>query len=771
MKRLIRKKKPRIFLLLLALLAGGACYSALNMGFWLEDSYTFREMSRNYEASELFFRQVDTILEHKIHGQQNTKLFEEDGEFAQDREIDIQSFGDSYYSVRDMNTTYLLGDLLKFNENGGREKLHEAITSAMEQQSQSGREAGEILDEQAQSLETILPVTGISLSECARWYSDPADYVLDSYLKLDEISGLIYERYLEYTNEQDESWLADAPCNLLYYIENTATGEIYTNTSADSLDTAKERIQRKEDFVQLYEGERSFNIMVADQENILNQDAADWFMQERFVNANEKILLAVDTAYPVSDELRLYADIFAKRETLVWLLLAIFLICSVLAAVGLILIVAGTAKGGAPASSVEALLDRLPTEIAGGVYAVAGLLFALFFSTFMTSPSMMYTKQRILVSAGVALAYLVALSASCNLMKRIGTRTLWENSVCIMLVRIWRQVTSARAASGQLLFFFIIFAILNFLFLSVGSAGILLMVIMDMVVLLYLLRDMAGKQSIYEGLRQISKGDLSYKIDISVLSGETYELAKAVNEMGDGLYQAVDAIIKNERLKAELITNVSHDIKTPLTSIVNYVDLLKRENLEGERVQHYIEVLDQKSQRLKQLTEDLVEASKISSGNVELHMVKIQLQSMIRQAYGEFQERLEEHSLITVWNMEKEPVDIMADGRQFWRILENLFGNIYKYAMEGTRVYIELYREDRTAYLILQNTARETPDVAAEELMGRFVRGDRSRNTEGSGLGLSIARSLAELQGGTFHLELEGDTFKAILNFPVVEEE
>jgi signal transduction histidine kinase len=291
------------------------------------------------------------------------------------------------------------------------------------------------------------------------------------------------------------------------------------------------------------------------------------------------------------------------------------------------------------------------------------------------------------------------------------------------------------------------------------------------VVLLYFLRDMAGKQSIYEGIHQISKGDLTYKIDTSSLQGETCEMARAVNEMGDGLQQAVDTIVKNERLKAELITNVSHDIKTPLTSIVNYVDLLKRENLQGERVQKYLEILDQKSQRLRQLTEDLVEASKITSGNIELHLMKLSLQSMWQQAYGEFQERLEEHGLISVCTFDKEPIYIMADGRQLWRILENLLGNICKYAMENTRIYIELYREDRTAYLSLQNTAREHLTVDGEELTARFVRGDKSRNTEGSGLGLSIAESLVQLHGGTFSVTVEDDLFRVNLTFPVVEEE
>ena len=251
--------------------------------------------------------------------------------------------------------------------------------------------------------------------------------------------------------------------------------------------------------------------------------------------------------------------------------------------------------------------------------------------------------------------------------------------------------------------------------------------------LLYLLRDMAGKQSVWGRDRSDIKGDLQYKIDLATLTGETYEMARAVNEMGDGLQEAVEAIVRNERLKAELITNVSHDLKTPLTSIVNYVDLLKREHLEGERVQHYIEVLDQKSQRLKQLTEDLVEVSKISSGNVELHMMRIQVQSMLDQAYGEFEDRLEEKGLTAGWDLEKEPHISWRTGRQLpsgacWR---TCLATSASTRCENSKVHIRHEKEDTNAQLTLENQMKEAPGISAEDRWGRFVRGDRSRDTEG----------------------------------------
>ncbi len=746
-------------------------FCLLMVGAWTGDSYSLSDMSKSFEETDLFFRQVDTILSGKIRGQQNQELFEEDGVFDDSKQIDIQAYGSSGSPIQDMNTTYLLSDLLEFAGNGGRQILHSALSAALEQQTAGGQEAGEILVAMAEDLETILPMTGISLAECSRWYSDSAGFVLEMYTKLDEVSEEIYQRYQEYSGEQGESWSARAPGNLGYCIENTATGELYTSTGETDYETAVETLLSDGNLTSLYEGERSFNIVVTNPDNILNQAAADWFMQERFAGTNERVYLAVDLSYPVSDALRTYADVFEKHENTVWAFALGGIACALILVAAFVLSMKTAGRQeDAPAPEMGPV-DRIPTELAGGLYVMLLVLCGLGFERYVPRSDEMSVYTRLLVSAAAALAYFVFLSGGLSFARRLRSHTLWTNSISLMLVKTWRQVTAARAASGQLLFLYIIFVILNFLFLLLGDIGIFLMLVMDMVVLLYLLRDMTGKQSIYEGLRQISRGDLGYKIDTSALQGESGEMARAVNEMGDGLQEAVDAIIKNERLKAELITNVSHDIKTPLTSIVNYVDLLKRENLPGEQVQHYIEVLDQKSQRLKQLTEDLVEASKISSGNIELQMIRLPLQEMLQQAYGEFQERLEERGLILVWNVEKEPAFIMADGRQLWRILENLLGNICKYALEGTRVYIELYREDRTVYLSLQNTSKEELNISGEELAGRFVRGDKSRSTEGSGLGLSIAQSLTQLHGGTFEVAVQGDVFKVTVSFPVVEEE
>ena len=278
-----------------------------------------------------------------------------------------------------------------------------------------------------------------------------------------------------------------------------------------------------------------------------------------------------------------------------------------------------------------------------------------------------------------------------------------------------------------------------------------------------------GKNKIKEGIKRIAGGDLNHKIASDKLVGDQKEIADAINCIGDGLDAAVEKSIKSERLKTDLITNVSHDIKTPLTSIINYVDLLKQENFEDPKIQRYIEVLEQKAQRLKTLTEDVVEASKVSSGNITLECMNINLVEMIQQTSGEFEEKFAARDLKEVLTLPEEEALIYVDGRRTWRILENIYNNAAKYAMPGSRIYGDLKIMPGAVVFSLKNVSEQPLNISADELTERFIRGDISRSTEGSGLGLSIAKTLTEMQKGTFELYLDGDLFKVTIAFPRVK--
>ncbi|WP_352420410.1 HAMP domain-containing sensor histidine kinase [Proteiniborus sp.] len=269
--------------------------------------------------------------------------------------------------------------------------------------------------------------------------------------------------------------------------------------------------------------------------------------------------------------------------------------------------------------------------------------------------------------------------------------------------------------------------------------------------------------AIKEGVKLVKEGHLYHTIDITG-NGEFGKLASDINTIADGLNKAVDNELKSERLKTELITNVSHDIRTPLTSIITYVDLLKNEKDE-EKIKEYVEVLEQKSHRLKTLTDDLFEAAKASSGSISVNYETIDIVSLLTQGLGELDDKIKEQKLDFIINHPKDKVFIEADGTLLWRVIENLMTNIFKYALEGSRVYIDIEETEKEVSIIMKNISAYELNISADELMERFKRGDESRNSPGSGLGLSIAKSLVEIQKGSFDIEIDGDLFKSIIKF------
>lgn len=461
-------------------------------------------------------------------------------------------------------------------------------------------------------------------------------------------------------------------------------------------------------------------------------------------------------------------------ETIVLLISLIYLIVS-----------AGRRKGSA--QIYLSRYDKIPGELIVLIVIMAGIFFSLsgfVFNFTSTVDYIIYMDYYLFNPTELILATLTILGVIFAeylfflivLMRIVRRRKAgigyWDTSIFHILGEKAVCMYDARKEVGRLLLL-LIGGIVCFFICSAFSSGsglmaalgVLGMVFIPFFMLKRLIQEAIWRNRIYEGINHIAEGDPGYKIDLDGMKSNEKKAGEQINNLGEGLQIAVTQATKNERLKSELITNVSHDIKTPLTSIINYVDLIKRENIENEKVKEYIKVLDEKSQRLKHLTEDLVEASKANTGNLTLDMEKIDFMQLIHQTIGEFQDKFEERQLKTVIKLDKSPVWIYADGRRVWRVMENLLQNIYKYAMPQTRVYIESVTTSKKTTVTIKNISENPLNIPASELTERFIRGDVARTTEGSGLGLSIAKSLTELMNGTFELYLDGDLFRVSIGF------
>ena len=368
-----------------------------------------------------------------------------------------------------------------------------------------------------------------------------------------------------------------------------------------------------------------------------------------------------------------------------------------------------------------------------------------------------------LISCGVALCLLFFL---LTLAVRIKTHTVLSCTLIAAFCRLIIRITRAMARSWPLTWR----VVLVFLLYLAGSVltffTVILFPIYQLIVLLGICRWAIQWKKVQEGTGKILGGEQDYKINTTHMYHDLAGHARQLNDLGQAIGNAVEERIQSERFKAELITNVSHDLKTPLTSIINYVDLLKKKGLDSPDAPAYLEVLDRKSQRLKKLTEDLVEASKASTGSLPVHLERLGMVQLFQQALGEFEEKFQQNHLTVVPRFPPDELWIMADGRHLWRVIDNLLGNCNKYTQEGTRIYADIFRQDNRAVLSIKNVSRQQLNIPAQQLMERFVRGDESRTTEGSGLGLSIARSLTELQGGQFDIDIDGDLFKVFVSFP-----
>ena len=350
----------------------------------------------------------------------------------------------------------------------------------------------------------------------------------------------------------------------------------------------------------------------------------------------------------------------------------------------------------------------------------------------------------------------------------LGKKTLKDTNKVTKSVPLAKRIIILAALSvgvgtiGWFIGFLFGSTLLLFLFGPILSLTIVILYVY------YLIKKLAYLSYIMEGTERIKGGDIHYKLDI-IGDDNFSNLAENINNIGEGLDKAIYNQLKSERLKSELITNVSHDLKTPLTSIINYIELIKKEeDIKPEHIKDYVNVLDSKSKRLKVLIEDLFEASKASSGNLELNMEKIDITQLLRQAIGEMEEKLSKANLDLKLRVPEEKTYIMADGKKLYRVLENLLSNISKYSLDNTRVYIDIIEEDDKVKLTMKNISSYELNFDPEEIMERFKRADESRNTEGSGLGLAIARDLVNAQGGRFEIDIDGDLFKSVVEFNLI---
>lgn len=619
----------------------------------------------------------------------------------------------------------------------------------------------------------------------------------------------LYDELQVYENGWE--YLEEGNTNLTYIYANEATKKIVTNKAEySSYDELKNNIQE----MKVGDSVRYMIIhpKLKDFETNMNiSESWEWDMVRSYEGDRKMdsvMAVAVDTSYPICDQF--YEAHMSYGENVPFLRAALRSMF-VFGTLFLVSVVWTAMTAGRKPEDKEihlTVFDRCKTEIAAvliiGIWAgVSLLLFGFAATLFGTgnwdvasswdTAEMPSYGSAILEGmdvnvysslTGTSLRFLDVLGAffyglfsfGCffvgytSLVKRLKAKTLWKDSLLRAVLIFGSEALEARALTVRAAVLFAAFLACQWAAILWHSLPLVILVIVaDGAAVWLVLSRAAAKKRIKKGIEEIASGNISYQISTEGIRGDDKALLEKINDIGSGLNRAVDDAMRNERLKTDLITNVSHDIKTPLTSIINYVDILKRENIQDERIRGYLDILESKAQQLKILTEDVVEASKVSSGNISLEFMDVNFTEMIQQTEGEFTEKFAARNLMVVMNLPEEPAVIRVDGRRMWRVLENIFSNAVKYAMSGTRVYADLRITEDKVEFSLKNVSEQQLNISADELTERFIRGDISRSTEGSGLGLSIAKSLTVMQGGTFDLYLDGDLFRVNICFPRVK--
>lgn len=554
-----------------------------------------------------------------------------------------------------------------------------------------------------------------------------------------------------------------------YIIIERETGEIFTNIKSGNYQETINEMKNQKIYWNLKNGKIETNLTYINEENIKynysyrhseydNYDIYSFFDIEKanqmsvfMLNKNTYDFMLQHKEMPVYVSVISFISLFVIAFYLFWAI--------------------GYSKG--KEGIVLNTIDKMPYEIISILsFSIISMVLAIGVNSYN---NVFHYVMIAFYSICYLICYTICAIWGVTTIKRIKAKTFWESFLTYKILKcFYKQIKKyvieikQKTPSNKKVFWYYwgFVGISILLATMVGSGIAIIALLLFWLWTFYKIKQYIRHQGeIKEALEKIYQGDNNVYLNDEELEGILKEMAIYINDIAGGFSNAIEESLKSERLKTELITNVSHDIKTPLTSIINYVDLLKKEEIQNKKMKEYIEILDKKSQRLKKLTEDLVEASKVSSGNVKLNIEQINLKELINQSIGEFKDRFEEKSLTIESNMPEEEIKIKADNRYLYRIIENLFSNITKYALDNSRVYIDIQKERNKIKVSIKNISKEKLNISSDELMQRFVRGDKSRYTEGSGLGLSIAKSLTELQGGKFDIYIDGDLFKVIMEW------
>ncbi len=565
----------------------------------------------------------------------------------------------------------------------------------------------------------------------------------------------------------------------IYLLVNEEAKIAYTNiqqtSKTNTIEKLKQEIISNNKYWSISNNQIQTNIERLSEENIVRnedlQKISEFSMNKQYYTAFDETVQNIDS----SSDITLNRALYNQTKSLYKYSYSTLIISIIIGSIELIYLIYSLGYVKNKEEIYLSWLDKIPLEILFFGYC---LLFFVEAALLVMCLSVISVYVNLCVMLIMLVGYFSVLSAlygAGTLLKRIKAHTFFKNSITYRILKwiiqkyknVKNIISSNKNLGGKIALYFIGIVTVSILIgLIFKEFGILLDIVFWIWCYYKIMKEVDKFKQIHDATEKIYKGDTNIKLDESLYTGVLKELAIYINDIAGGFSNAIKESLKSERLKTELITNVSHDIKTPLTSIINYVDLLKQENIQNEKAKEYIEVLDNKSQRLKKLIEDLVEASKASSGNIKINKEVLNVKELLNQVTGEFEDKFNSRGLNIISKLPEKTVYIKADSRYLYRVLENIYSNVAKYAEENTRVYIDcILEEENTVTIYVKNISKDELNISADELMQRFVRGDKSRNTEGSGLGLSIAKSLTELQDGTFNIYLDGDLFKVAIKF------